>query len=152
MPRGTRERAAERRSQAIELRKGGYSYREIAKELGCSLTQAWFDVKKVLDDLAAHDRETAAQVRKIEIMRLDTMVRGLWPNVQSGDSSSVMAALKVSERRSKLMGLDAPVKNELTGPDGGPLAISNSVDLTKLSDDDLTTLATILERAGSSGS
>lgn len=30
------------------------------------------------------------------------------------------------ERRAKLMGLDMPVKSELSGPDGGPLALSNA--------------------------
>lgn len=42
------------------------------------------------------------------------------------------------DRRIKLLGLDAPTKRELSGPDGGPVS---TVDMTALSDDQLKRLA-----------
>lgn len=47
------------------------------------------------------------------------------------------------ERRAKLMGLDMPIKSELSGPDGGPLALSNA------SPDELAALITATSRLDS---
>jgi hypothetical protein len=45
------------------------------------------------------------------------MTSGLWPHIQEGSAAAVNAGVRVSERRSRLLGIDAPVvtKNELTG-------------------------------------
>jgi len=45
------------------------------------------------------------------------MTAGLWPQIQAGSPPAVSAAIRVSERRSRLLGLDEPVvtKTELTG-------------------------------------
>ena len=45
------------------------------------------------------------------------MVAGLWPEIEQGSPPAVTAAIRVSERRARLLGLDAPVvtKSELTG-------------------------------------
>jgi hypothetical protein len=45
------------------------------------------------------------------------MTSGLWPSIQDGNAAAVSAGVRVSERRSRLLGLDAPVvtKGELTG-------------------------------------
>ena len=40
---------------------------------------------------------------------------------QTGDPRYLSAVLTVIERRSKLLGLDAPERRELSGPDGGPI-------------------------------
>jgi hypothetical protein len=66
-------------------------------------------------------RETATaeatELRALEIERLDGMTSGLWPKVRAGSPPAVSAAVRVSERRSRLLGLDAPVatRSELTG-------------------------------------
>lgn len=149
--RGKAEAAAERRAGAWELRKAGKSYRQIGRALGVSECQAHRDVHRTLSELAAKEFETARYVRDLELHRLDDMLDSLWPSVKGGDATSVNSALKISERRAKLLGLDAAAKTELTGADGGPLAIAQQVDLTKISDHDLATLAEILERAGTAG-
>jgi hypothetical protein len=45
------------------------------------------------------------------------MTEGLWPHIQEGSAAAVSAGIRVSERRSRLLGLDAPVatKSELSG-------------------------------------
>ena len=50
------------------------------------------------------------------------LLAGLWPAAISGDVPSVGMALRVAERRARLLGLDAPTRQELTGADGGPLS------------------------------
>jgi hypothetical protein len=44
----------------------------------------------------------------------------------SGDAAYLGVILKGAERLSKLYGLDAPQRTELTGPDGGPLVIDTA--------------------------
>jgi hypothetical protein len=48
----------------------------------------------------------------VELERMDAMIVALWPKVEKGDVQSVQAALGVMTRRAKLLGLDAPSKQE----------------------------------------
>lgn len=127
------------------------TYDQIGKALGVSVCSAHKDVHRVLDELAEKTRETAIEVRDLELHRLDTMLASVWSSVCRGDTQSVTTALRISERRARLLGLDAATKAEVTGPDGGPLAIGQSIDVTKISDDDLAKLAEILDRADPAG-
>lgn len=120
--RGSHENAIERRAKALELRKSGMTYSAIGKALGVSICMAHKDVHHVIDQLAKEARETAEAVRDIELERLDAMLKALWPAVEEGDTSSISTALRVAERRARLLGLDAPVKQEVTGANGGPLS------------------------------
>ncbi|MFA5379909.1 MAG: hypothetical protein WC455_29385, partial [Dehalococcoidia bacterium] len=133
--RGSKEAAAERRPQALQLRIAGASYRAIGKQLGTSGVQAFRDVEYELKLLAEESKEEAERVRQLETERLDALLLALWPRAKGGriqngageyeviapDQGAVDRILRIMERRSKLMGLDAPVKQELTGKDGGPI-------------------------------
>ena len=61
-PAGTRETAAERRQQALELRKQGNSYRAIGAALGVSEKTAHQDVQRALRALAALELASDCQV------------------------------------------------------------------------------------------
>ena len=45
------------------------------------------------------------------------MTAGLWPQIQAGNPPAVTAAIRVSERRSRLLGLDEPTatRTEISG-------------------------------------
>jgi hypothetical protein len=120
--RGSHEGSIERRAKALEMRKSGMTYRAIGAALGVSQCMAHKDVHHVIDILAREARETAEAIREIELERLDAMLAALWPAVEAGDTSSISTALRVAERRARLLGLDAPVKQEVTGANGGPLS------------------------------
>ena len=62
-------------------------------------------------------------MRDLEAARLDAMLLPLWRRVQQGDERAVDRALKIMERRARLLGLDAPSKSEQSGSDGEPLKI-----------------------------
>lgn len=113
---------AERVAKALNLRRQGYSFGEIAKELGWRTRQAAFEaVSRALADTVS---EPAEDVRKLELMRLDRLEQLLWPRAEAGDPKAVTGLLKVQERRAKLLGLDAPTK--LANADGsniGPTEI-----------------------------
>ncbi len=107
---------------ALALRRAGASFREIASQLGCSSTSAFRAVSRVLDRTMVELGESAAVLRAMELERLDALLAAVWPAAVAGDLPSVAMALRVAERRARLLGLDAPVRQELTGADGGPLS------------------------------
>jgi hypothetical protein len=114
---GQLEIIAERRVRALELRKAGASYREIAKALAVDTHTAWADVAAELVAIRDQTVEQAQELRALELERLDGMTAGLWPQVREGSPPAVSAAVRVSERRARLLGPDAPVTTKTNSPD-----------------------------------
>jgi hypothetical protein len=114
--RGQIERIAERRVRAFELRKAGRSYREIARTLACDVHTVYGDVAAELDAARERTVEQAGELRELELQRCDAMTEGLWPGIRAGHPAAVVAGVRVGERRSRLLGLDAPVatKSEIS--------------------------------------
>ena len=102
---------------ALELRKAGASFREIARQLGVDVHTAHADVAAELAALREKTVEQAAELRDLELERFDEMTAGLWPHVKKGSPPAVTAAVRVSERRSRLLGLDEPTatRTEISG-------------------------------------
>jgi hypothetical protein len=67
-------------------------------------------VKREHELLKVACQETAAELRQMELARLDEIQLKLWD--KRGDPRAADTLLRLFERRSKLMGLDAPVKIE----------------------------------------
>lgn len=100
--------ASERRKQALQLRLAGASYDEIASRLGYSdRGSAW---RSVMAALKATLQEPADELRKLELERLDRLLLGVWGQAAKGNQGAVDRALRIMERRAKLLGLDAPTK------------------------------------------
>jgi hypothetical protein len=112
---GKAEAAAERRLKALQLRMAGVPYRSIAAQLDVSLAQAHEDVQRELEVLAEKSQAEAAHVRTLELERLDAMTMALWQQARQGNQGAVDRVLRVMERRSRLLGLDAPEKQERSG-------------------------------------
>ena len=123
-------KAAERQAQAISMRKAGATYKQIGQELGITAMGAFKAVEVGLDKTL---RESSEGLRELEVQRCETLMRGIWSKAIAGDVQAVDRALKISERIARLLGLDAPVKTEVTGPGGGPvqsIAVTIPVELT----------------------
>jgi DNA-binding CsgD family transcriptional regulator len=98
-----------RQERAIRLRVQGFNYREIAAELGISVGTAYNDCSAAMKRIREQTRESAEEVRSVELDRLDRMIRALEVKAfGDGDTRAIDTLLKVSERRAKLLGLDAP--------------------------------------------
>lgn len=105
-------RAREQAAKALELRKRGLTFLDIAEELGYKSPQAAHDaVKRALDRLTS---EPAEQVRALEAARLDDMFRIQYAKILEGDTTAIPPALKIMERRAKMMGIDIEQMNEKT--------------------------------------
>lgn len=104
-----------RRIKALELRKQGFSYRTIADTIGVNVSTAYHDVQASMQILRDLEMSKAEDVRGIELERLDRLLLAVWGNATDGDDRAVRAALSIMERRSRLLGLDAPQKSEHSG-------------------------------------
>lgn len=108
--------AAARQAKALRLRRDGMSYEQIASRLGyADRSSAHKAVKSAIAEIT---KEPAADVKALELRRLDDLyfdaLRARRKAIACGDIEAQLkadtVALKVSERRSKLEGLDAPTK------------------------------------------
>lgn len=108
--RASRKRiqAAEKQRQALILRKAGATYETIADQLGYSSAAGAH--KAVMTALRNTLKEPAEELRQLELARLDQYLVSLAKDLQRGDVKAIHAALKIGERRAKLLGLDQAVE------------------------------------------
>lgn len=111
--KGAAQIASERRLKAFDLRKRGYSYRAIGKALGVSEAQSHRDIQRVMRQLEKLELEAASQYRQMELERLNDLLKSVYSAALDGDISAVQTALKISESRRKLLGLDSPERSEV---------------------------------------
>jgi len=110
--RPARIHAAERQARALELRKAGATFQQIADQLGyANRAAARNAVMRALQSIIG---EPAQELRQLELERLDAMMLGLWPRARKGDEAAVDRVLKIMERRAKLLGLDTPARTDVT--------------------------------------
>jgi hypothetical protein len=94
--------------KALEMRKAGATYAEIATQLGfADRSAARKSVHSAIDDVT---REPAREVITLELERLDTLLLGVWTRARNGDVQAIDRALRIMERRSAYLGIDAPKK------------------------------------------
>lgn len=98
----------------------GAHYSDIGAVIGTSRQRAQKAVAEALDDLLPETSALADEVRKLELQRLDRLLRALWPRAlgtqtDAPNDKAVGRVLQLMERRAKLLGLDQAVKVEQTG-------------------------------------
>lgn len=145
-----------KKEQALALRIARSSYRQIARALGVSVSTAHELVTEALEEVREVNRQSATELKNLEVALLDEMTLKLWPKAAPGstvapklDPRTADTILRISERRAKLLGLDAPIKGEWSGPGGGPIPlVAAALDPSKLSTEDLIALEKMYSRAG----
>ena len=115
-------KAYERQKEALSLRLVGLSYDAIAERLEFANRSGAF--RAVQAALKKTLQEPADELRTLELERLDSMLLPMMAQAKKGNQGAVDRVLRIMERRAKLLGLDAPTKQEVTGKDGGPLVIA----------------------------
>lgn len=105
--------------EALEYRKMGLSYEQIGQKMGVNHQTAWNYVEAALKKV---NHENAKEVKKMELSRLDAMFIKVYGDALRGDLGALASALKIMERRAKLLGIDAAIKTdnktELSTADG----------------------------------
>src|SRR5690606_2931307 len=100
-----KEQDMERKNAAYDLRLRGKSYREIGRELGIGHGTAQRWVQEVCDLVVLPNVEA---VRKQEVDRLMRYLDRLDERVEEGDDKAISLAIKISERLTKMLGVDMP--------------------------------------------
>ena len=121
--RGEPEAVAERRIKALEMRKMGFTYRQIAVKLDIDVAQAHSDVRIARDRLIAKQDTIVAEMRDLHLLRLEDMFLSLRQNLKEGDIKTVNAAINILKREADLLGLDAPTKQEISTPTETPFKV-----------------------------
>lgn len=118
-PDSSREAIALRRVKAIELRvEGKKSVRDIARELGVSPTTVWNDLTALIREETDGVADMIRTAREIESQRLDLwqakVIKALESTGDIDEQAKLFGILtRISERRAKLLGLDAPIKQDI---------------------------------------
>ena len=110
--------AQEKRRKAVELRRAGVSYAQIAAQLDMARSSVHKTVSKALAELQADLDDQARLLQAQEADRLDHLQVKLWAKALGGDVAAIDKVLKLMERRARLLGLDQPQKVGPTSPDG----------------------------------
>ena len=114
------------REAQIEKRRGivaanllaGMPYRQIAGALGVSLGTIAKDVKIILGRMQREQVKLATEHALIMLAQHDRMLNVLWSDVQGGKLDAIDRALRILERKARLLGLDKPEKLAWTNSSG----------------------------------
>ena len=103
----------EQEFQALELRKRGYTYKEIADTMGIYVTLVTSLLEDVLTRHVKACQETVENVRLLEAERLDCMYKSIHDGIEKGSLGHVDIGLKVMQRRAKMLGVDMPESKDI---------------------------------------
>ena len=110
-------KAAEKRILALEYRTKGYSLQLIADKIdGLSVSGVSKTLKVALENLLTKQLESTDHLRTLELQRLDELWYTAYKQAITGINNlqAIDRCLKIMKRRAELLGLDAPVKSELS--------------------------------------
>ncbi|WP_194825691.1 hypothetical protein [Nocardia sp. XZ_19_231] len=128
MPDRAQPDERDRQGKALELRLMGMTYAKIAEHLGyADESGAYRAVEAVLKRV---ESQLAEELRKMEDMRLDALLRRQLPAALRGDQKATELVLKIHDRRVKLHGLAMPEKFiiQQVDKDAAALDIQASLD------------------------
>lgn len=108
------DRAA-RDAKCVELRRAGVLWDAIARQLGYSSSGHAHQCFKAY--MANQPKELVADLRQVELDRLEQLQAAIWAQcLATGQNQhwAIDRCLKISDQRARLMGLNAPVRQEVT--------------------------------------
>jgi predicted DNA-binding protein (UPF0251 family) len=139
--------AEQHREEALTLRLGGLTYREIASKMGLAVSTVHEHVQIALKEIRESVAEKAVELRDIEVQRSDAIIAAHWARI--GEVGSAGVVLRAMQRRADLLGIDA-AKNLKIGGDGTPVqTVGSGIDLSKLSTEELLQLEGLTQKARS---
>ncbi len=117
-----RIRRTDKRASAIDLRRAGWDYWEIADALALTdISEARALVKEAMAEVEKDLKETASELLGLQLARCEQLIKALLPKALApenehqarGQARAVEMVLKVMEQQAKLEGLYAPEKKEV---------------------------------------
>lgn len=96
--------------QMLLLKQSGASYEAIGRQFGLSASAVWRKIKGALDKVPLPE---ATYLRSMEVRKLDDWELRLREQISQGDTKAINTAVRISERRCRMLGLDMPVRSEV---------------------------------------
>lgn len=112
--RSSRSKRQIRRMKAVKMRIAGYAPEDIAAECGyVSPAACSADIYEALAKQLTTPDHNIEVLREIECRRMDQMLLALQPGIERGTPRSVEIAIRILERRAKMLGLDSATKVQI---------------------------------------
>jgi predicted transcriptional regulator len=128
----TREQKIDLQHRAWELRVAGMTQMQIGTRLNISQSVVSRLLASAREDAVTATKDIAGEATTEQIARLDRMLLALWDKVRNGNERAVEAALRVEDRRAKLLGLDAATRKAVDLTSGGaPLAYQVTIPVVQ---------------------
>lgn len=98
----------ERAEKIIELRRTGATWELIAKATGyANASGAYKAYQRITENMVVPKLE---EYRAMELDLLDRLQLGIFERAKNGEYKAISTVLQISDRRAKILGLDAPTK------------------------------------------
>lgn len=166
MPKQKRPRldVEKRREQIAGLYARGFTQLKIGEMVGCTQQQVSLDLKRIRQKWLESTLRDFNEAKAQELAKIDQAERQAWrgwtrslrdaetvkvteegedagkrvvtTKGQAGDPRFIELVLKCIERRCKLLGLDAPVRSDITGQLGGNVHVYLPDNLRQIEDRD----------------
>lgn len=105
--------------RALQVRMSGATLEQVAEAVGYNSSQAvWKAITSMLD---REQPIAIAEYRAMHVARIERLLMGVWQAAIGGDDKAQQQALRLLQELGKIMGVYAPIKAEVSGPDGGPV-------------------------------
>lgn len=118
---GGRIMAREKQRKALELRKGGASYIDIAQ--ACGYADQSGARKAVMAAFGELIQEPAVEVKSLQIERLNHMLLSLWPKINQGDERAIDTGLRIMDKVDRLMGTEAAAQVDVNVNQQGAILV-----------------------------
>lgn len=102
--------SAEVTRRCLELRLAGGTLEAIGRTVGIDKSNV---SRRIRAAIAEIPKSEAGELRALENERLDVMLVSIWKQVRDGHLGAVDRAVRISERRARLNGIDAPQRVDL---------------------------------------
>jgi DNA-binding XRE family transcriptional regulator len=112
--RAEAELLQERRRQIALGLLAGMTNADMARNLGVSRQLIQADITIIRAEWREERNTSYQEYVDQEMMRLDRLATAMWPAAMRGNAQAVDTCLKVSDRRVRILGLDAPEKHTVT--------------------------------------
>lgn len=134
-----------RRAKVAKLLLGGVTNQaDIAAQLDVDQSTISRDIKVIEAEWRERAAEDIAKAKGKDLARAERLIQALWPAAIKGTWLATDRVLALMQHRAKLLGLEAPIKQEHSGPNGGPLQIQS---IEVVLDGGTAPLAVIVEEA-----
>ena len=104
----------ERRVVFWEQYKEGKSFRQIAQEHDVSSSTVSSDIRAFVRELKDEGLRHVEEYRIVHQERIAVAINAIWHRVLEGKTDAINTLIRLLERESRLLGLDAPTKVDIT--------------------------------------